>query len=250
MVMYGSTTFMILVTDVRRTATPLWSTAGLEPGRWTLAAGLATGGSALSWFRDRFAADLVHAQASGGTDAFTALAAEAAAVSSTEEVPLVLPYLSGERTPINDPRARGVVAGLSLHTTRGGLYRGLVEGIALAVRSNVDAMRALGAPIRRAVAVGGGVADAALVHAVSDAIGLEQVLPVSTVGASRGDAFLAGVVSGRLALADIEDWVETRAVVAPDPDRGSVLDRRYSAFRRLYEETRPTVHALVDGLDR
>ena len=181
--------------------------------------------------------------------AFAALAAEAAAsaTAADREDVLFLPYLSGERTPINDPSARGVVAGLSLHSTRGDAYRGLLEGIAYAARSNIEAMRDLGATIRRVVAVGGGTADPFFLGLVSDACDLEQVVPVSTIGAARGDAFLAGLAAGVLRREDLAGWVEVATAVRPDPAARAGHDRRYAAFRRLYLETRDTVHDLVDG---
>ena len=135
MVMYGSTTFFILVTDAPVEAGSLWLTAGAERGQWALAAGLATGGSALAWFRDRFARELVAAERAGGASSFAALSAEAAAAEAAagddpdHEDILFLPYLSGERTPINDPHARAVIAGASLHSTRGDLYLALLQEI-------------------------------------------------------------------------------------------------------------------------
>ena len=68
----------------------------------------------------------------------------------------MLPYFAGERTPIQDPDARGVIAGLTLSHTRGDLYRAALEATAFGVRHNVETMRAAGADIRRIVAVGGG----------------------------------------------------------------------------------------------
>jgi xylulokinase len=245
MLMYGSTTFLILLTATALPATPLWLTAGVDPGTWALAAGLATGGSALAWFRDRFAPDLVAAEAAGGPSAFEALAAEAAFEHG--DTPIVLPYLSGERTPLNDPFARGVIAGLSLHAGRGDVYRGLVAGIAHAVRANVEAMRALGAPIQRVVAVGGGTADRALVQAVSDTTGLDQALPVSTVGAARGDAFLAGRAAGILEARDLAGWVEVRDVIEHDPGAADRVAAEADRFQRLYADTRALVHELAAG---
>lgn len=242
MLMYGSTTFLLLVLGSPVPADPLWLVAGLEPGRWALAAGLATGGSALAWFRDRFARDLVADEAANGANAFAALGAEASEASGDDV--LFLPYLSGERTPINDPAARGVVAGLSLHSTRGDLYRGLLQGIAYATRSNIEAMRDLGATVSRVVAVGGGTADPHLLGLVSDACGLDQVVPAATIGAARGDAFLAGRVAGLLAPADLADWVVTADTIRASPAARAEHDRRFELFRRLYGETASTVHEL------
>jgi xylulokinase len=248
MIMYGSTTFFLLVTGAPLAADPLWLVAGAEPGRWNLAAELATSGSAMAWFRDRFAPDLAAAESAGGQNAFAALASEATKGETTDrEDILFLPYLSGERTPINDPAARGVIVGLSLHSTRGDVYRGLLQGIAYAVRSNLEAMRNLGATIRRVVAVGGGTADQYFLGLVSDVCGVEQEVPSSTIGAARGDAFLAGLAAGTLHRADLAGWVSVATTIRPDPEARAGHDRRYPAFRRLYAETRDTVHGLSAG---
>jgi len=247
MVMYGSTTFFILLTAAPLEAGTLWLTAGPERGTWALAAGLATGGSSLAWFRDRFAPDLIAAERAGGPSAFAALSAEAEATEATSddgEAVLFLPYLSGERTPINDPRARGVITGLSLRTGRGDIYRGLLHGIAYAARANLEAMRELGAPIDRAVAVGGGTSDAYLLQLVSDATGIEQHIPSSTIGASRGDAMLAGLAAGLLRPEDLAAWTSIERTIEPRPETRAGHDQRSVAFGSLYRTTRDIVHAL------
>lgn len=248
MIMYGSTTFFILVTDAPVDAGSLWLAAGAERGRWVLAAGLATGGSALAWFRDQLAPDLVAAERAGGAAAFAALSAEAlradAELAADEREDLLfLPYFSGERTPINDPRARGVAAGLSLGTNRGALYLGLLQGIAYATRANLDAMRDL-APIRRVVAVGGGTADPLLLQLVSDAAGIEQEIPGETIGAARGDALIAGLASGIVQPGESTEWMSVHRAVRPRPEERAAHDRRYHAFYELYLATRAVVHEL------
>ena len=252
MVMYGSTTFFIAVTSDPVEAGSMWLTAGAERGTWALSGGLATGGSALAWFRDQLAPDLLAAEAGGGPSAFAALSAEAAEAERASgaerghEGLLFLPYFSGERTPINDPRARGVVAGVSLASTRGHLYLALLQGIAYATRANLESMRALGATIGRVVAVGGGTADRLLLQLVSDACGIEQVVPGNTIGASRGDALLAGLASGVVEAADVDGWMSVDHVVRPRPETAAGHDRRYHAFRALYPATRDIVHGLAD----
>jgi xylulokinase len=243
MTMYGSTTFFILVTEAAVEAGSLWLTVGAERGQWALAAGLATGGSALAWFRDQLAADLLAEERSGGTSAFAALSSEAASAEAAGEDLLFLPYFSGERTPINDPLARAVAAGLSLGSGRGALYLALLQGIAYATRANLEAMRAL-APIRRVVAVGGGTADPLLLQLVSDACGIEQEIPSATIGASRGDALLAGLASGIVGRDSVGAWMGIDRVVRPRTDTRAAHDRRYRAFGELYLATREIVHGL------
>jgi xylulokinase len=249
MIMYGSTTFFIQVTDAPVEAGSLWLTPGLERGQWAISGGLATGGSALAWFRDQLARDLVEAEAAGGQPAFAALSAEAAAADAARaagarEDLLVLPYFSGERTPINDPRARGVLAGLSLGSTRGDAYLALLQGIAYATRANLEAMRSLGPPIRRVVAVGGGTADPVLLQLVSDACGIEQEVPGETIGAARGDAILAGLATGALSADAVGGWMSVDRIVRPNLNARAAHDRRYRAFGDLYRATREIVHGL------
>jgi xylulokinase len=250
MLMYGSTSFFILVTDRAVEAGSLWLTAGGEAGRWAIAGGLATGGSALAWFRDRFARELLNAERAGGANAFAALSEEAAASEAAGgEALLFLPYLSGERTPINDPNARAVIAGASLHSTRGDLYRALLQGVAYAIRANLEAMGGL-AKIRRVVAVGGGTLDGYHLQLVSDAAGVAQLIPTSTIGAARGDAMLAGLASGLLGRADLAAWTSIARVIEPRPETRPGHDRRYEAFGELYRATRPIVHGLGDSARR
>lgn len=107
-------------------------------------------------------------------------------------------------------------------------------------------MRDLGAHIGRVVVVGGGTADPYFLGLVSDACGIDQVVPVSTVGAARGDAFLAGLAAGVLERGDLAGWVDVAATVRPDLAARAGHERRYAAFRGLYEETKETVHGLSD----
>lgn len=245
MIMYGSTIFLIAVLDGFRPAGPLWITPGATPGTWTFAAGLATSGLAMAWFRDRLAPELVAAERSGGRNAYAALEDEASASDPGSKALLFLPYLSGERTPIQDPLARGVVAGLSLATTRGDLYRALLEGIACAVRANLDAMANHGAELRRIVAVGGGTANRLALQLVSDVAGVEQLLPERTVGASLGDAFLAGVAAGLVEPAALaRDWVAIRETIRPVPAASGSAAIRSARFHQLYLDTMDVVHAL------
>ncbi|MEO5704227.1 MAG: FGGY family carbohydrate kinase [Candidatus Limnocylindrales bacterium] len=250
MIMYGSTTFFIQVTEKPVAAGSLWLTPGTERGQWAISGGLATGGSALAWFRDQLASDLVDQERAGGPSPFAELSAEAAVAeaavaSGSAEDLLFLPYFSGERTPINDPLARAVAAGLSLGTTRGGMYLALLQGIAYATRANLEAIRALGAPIRRVVAVGGGTADPLLLQLVSDATGIEQEIPGATIGASRGDALLAGLASGLITRDEVGAWMSVDRVIRPRPAMRAGHDRRYRAFGELYRSTRDIVHGLA-----
>jgi len=241
MVMYGSTAFFILVLDDPLPNAVTWTTAGAFAGQHVLAAGMATTGALTRWFRDELARDLPPDQA------YARLFAEAAGVAPGAEGLLLLPYFSGERTPIDDPRARGVIAGLGLHHRREHLFRAVLEGVALGIRHNLDAFEGIGAPVRRLVAVGGGAQGDTWLRIVSDASGRAQQVPGLTIGASFGDAFLAGLATGRVRRADLPAWVGATRTIRPDPTPRPVYDAAYARYLELYRATRTIVHGLGDA---
>jgi xylulokinase len=232
MLMYGSTLFLIQVAGSVRPHPKLWSTAGLEPGTRDIAAGMATSGILTGWLR-RLAGDPPFAQ----------LVEEAAGVPAGADGLLVLPYFAGERTPLFDPDARGVICGLTLGHGREHLYRAVLEGIAYGVRHNLEAMEEAGGPARRLVAVGGGTRGGLWTQIVSDVTGREQDLPRETIGAAYGDALLAATGTG-LAPAGT-DWAVIAETVEPDRDAAGLYDELYVGYRGLDEATRETAHALA-----
>lgn len=234
MVMYGSTTFFVLVQDAPTPDPRVWSVPGAFAGQTNLAAGMGTTGSLTKWFRDELAP---------GAD-FATLFEEARGVPAGADGLLVLPYFAGERTPINDPRARGVVAGLTLGHTRAHVFRAVLEGVGHGVRHNLATFAEMGARIKRVVAVGGGTRDTLWPQIVSDIAGVTQELPGETIGASYGDAFLAGLAAGVLRREDLARWVRIERVVTPDPTGRALHDDRHTAFLALYPAARDVLHAL------
>src|SRR5262249_15942656 len=157
------------VTPRRPTPPSSICAAGLVGAVWrhTLAAGVSPSGALTRWLRDGMAPDLVTPEAPGA-DAYGALAREAATIRPGSAGLAVLAYFSGERTPINDPDARGLIAGLSLAHTRAHLFRAASEGIAYGVRHDLEVMREAGARTGRVVAVSGGTNNPLWVRIVSD----------------------------------------------------------------------------------
>ena len=232
MLMYGTTMFLVNVVGEPVSDPRLWSTAGAFEGTSCLAGGMATSGAVTGWLSDLTGAG------------YGTLTREAAALPPGAEGLLMLPYFAGERSPLFDPDARGVVAGLTLRHGRGHLYRAALEATAFGVRHNLDAMREAGGDPRRLVAVGGGAREL-WTQIVSDVTGLEQSVPRHTVGAAYGDAFLAAVGTGLAAREDIGDWNPVESRVLPDPARGRTYQGLYEHYLALYSSTRETVHELA-----
>lgn len=232
MLMYGSTMFFVQVLPELRSHPLLWTTAGVEPGSHTLAAGMATSGSLTAWVQ----------QITGGAS-FADLVGEAAQVPPGADGLLVLPYFAGERTPIFDPQARGVIAGLSLRHRRGHLYRAVYEGIAYGIRQILDFLDQAGGPAGRIIAVGGGTQGRLWTQIVSDVSGREQLMPQQTIGASYGVALLAAIGTG--AVSADTDWARLAETVRPDVALRADYDRLFAAYGELYPATRDQVHLLA-----
>ena len=155
----------------------------------------------------------------------------------------LLPYLAGERTPIFDPDARGLIVGLTLRHGQPELLRAVLEGIAFAIRHNVETMASVGSECTRIVGVGGGTRGDLLPQIVADVLGREQAMCDPAVGASFGSAILAAT---RRFTRD-RAW---RLGAAGAHARAGRLDRRhllelYDRYRELYPRMAADMHALA-----
>jgi xylulokinase len=131
-----------------------------------------------------------------------------------------------------------------LSHARGHVYRSLLEATAYGVRHNLEVMHEAGARPGRIVAVGGGTKGDLWPQIVSDTTGEAQVLPAEKIGASFGDAFLAGVGLGLVDRAG--DWNSVETTVDPREENGAIYDRLYRIYRDLYPATAEQAHALAD----
>jgi xylulokinase len=237
MLMYGSTIFTIRVGAAPAADPRLWHAPWLFADQHACMAGLATSGTLTRWFADQLARDLPPEAA------LAALAAESETSPPGANGLVVLPYFSGERTPIHDPDAKGAVIGLTLKHTRADLYRATLEGIAYATRHIFDTYAEAGAPPRKIVSVGGGLRNRTWAQATSDVSGFSQGVCRINFGASYGDAFLARLAIGGVSRSSIKVWNPPTDTIAPDLHNAEVYQRGYATFRSLY----PRVCDLMQG---
>jgi xylulokinase len=233
MVMYGTTMFIVGLVEQPIASAQLWGTAGLRPGVSCAAAGMATSGSATGWVRDLVGSD------------YDTLTGEAKQVPAGSGGLLMLPYLAGERTPLFDDRARGLVLGLTLDHGRAHLYRASLEGVACGVRHNLAAMRDSGVAVERLVAVGGGTTGGLWIQIVSDVTGLAQDVPRETIGASYGDAMLAATATGAASVDEVAAWNPILRSVTPDVTARAVYDELYDLYIGAYRDNAGAMHRLA-----
>jgi len=231
MLMYGSTMFLVQIIDTYFSDPALWTTAGVERETLALAAGTSTAGSLVRWLQT----------VTGGAP-FQTLMAEAQAVPPGSEGLVVLPYLAGERTPVFDPDARGVFAGLTLRHGRGHLFRAVYEGISFGIRQILERFDDAHVATRT-VAVGGGLRSPVWAQTLTDVTGRPQLVPEQVIGASYGDALLAAIGVGLVPSGT--DWAKIAAEIAPDPANRALYDDLYRTWCDLYPTTRDLVHRLA-----
>lgn len=204
----------------------------LAPGLYLPNGCMATSGSFIRWFQ---------AEIAGGAP-LSVLDAEAEAAGPGAGGVIALPYMLGEKTPLQDPDARGAFVGLSLATGRGELFRAVLEGIAFAFRHHVDVFTELGHAPRRVRVSNGGARSVLWKQVTADVLGLPLETLRSHPGSALGAAFVAGMGVGAFSGWDaIDRFVEVGEIVEPrDHDR---YDLAYASFRALY----PALKASLPG---
>lgn len=232
MLMYGSTMFFVQVLADFHSHRQLWTTAGVERGTLTLAGGMSTSGSLITWLAHLF-----------GDVPMETLMAEALTAGPGADGLLVLPYFAGERSPILDPDARGTIIGLTLRHGRGHLVRAALEGICFGLRQSLELFESSGQPIQRILAVGGGTQGTLWTQLVSDILGRTQIIPEQTIGASYGNALMAAIATG--AVPPGTDWTRMARMVEPDPESAEQYDILYDKYCQLYPATVGHMHALA-----
>ena len=166
-------------------------------------------------------------------------AAEQAAVRADmlgENRVFFLPYLMGERSPINDTDARGTFVGLRMDTGRAELVQAVLEGVSFAIRDSFEVTKALGVPVTRSKLCGGGARSPLWRRMLANILNITLEIPQTEEGPGYGGAMLAMVGCG--AYSNVADCaaalVKTSETVAPEPALAEKYEARYRQFRQIY----------------
>jgi xylulokinase len=218
----------ILLTTARPLVDPrLYLDFHLRPGLYLPNGCMATSGSFIRWFQAHMA----------GGEPLERLDAEAALSSPGAGGVVALPYMLGEKTPLHDPNARGAFIGLSLATTRGDLFRAVLEAIAYGFRHHLDVFAELGQVPRRVRVTNGGARSRLWVQVTADVLGKPLETLAVNPGSALGAAFAAGMGVGAFDDWDaIERLVQVGEVVQPRDHEA--YEGPYRVFRALYPALR------------
>ena len=215
------------------------------PGKWLLQGGTVGGGGTMRWFEQQFGDYERSRKEVSGKSSLVQLGELAEAVSPGCDGLVFLPYMSGERTPIWDPDAKGVYYGIDFSKTKGHFVRACMEGVAYSLRHNLETAAAAGAKANVLRAVGGSANSLLWTQIKADVTGSPIIVPYADEATTLGAAILAGVGCGM--YASYEEAVrltvrETRRH-EPDPSKKAVYDKNYETYLALYTSLKDLMHA-------
>lgn len=235
--MTGTSTVLIMPAPLKIVEPAFITMPHALPARRLLLGAMTSTGASLRWFLDQFGDMERQTARARGTDPFDELVALAASVPPGNDGLVFLPYMMGERSPIWNTGARGVLSGLSLATTKGAIVRAILEGSAFALRHNLEVAARAGLAIGAVRSVGGGARSKLWNQIKADVLGRTILLPESAVGAAFGSALLAGVGAGLLPSSGeaFARRVRIREHFEPNTENHRRYTDLYAVFRDSYE---------------
>ena len=247
---FGSTLFYIYCLPERMPACDADHFPGSNPftipGSFAAMGGTNCCGAMTAWVRDTFYQDAVAAQKAGGPSAWQVMAEEAAGVPAGSGGLVVLPYLYGERSPIHDPLARGVIFGLTGSHGRAAVCRAALEGTAYSLGSHLRLFAAHGLEPEEIVIAGGGTKNPLWMQITADVLGRPVKVAQSWQTACYGDACMAAVGCGLLKdFSALKAALPPAQTVRPDPERHGLYRKYQDIYEALYRQTSQLMHDLA-----
>lgn len=243
MLMYGSSIFIIHVVDRLTTDPRIWAGPYLFKNTYSMAAGMSTSGTLTRWYKEQFARDIAEMAVQCGENEYAAIAKAAEHIPAGSDGLIVLPYFSGERTPINDVDAKGVIFGLNLNHTREHIYRACLEGIGYGISQHFDIFRECGVSTNKIMAVGGGTKNQGWIQIVSDVCQETQHMAKEKTGAAYGDALLSALAVGFYpSLETLESKIQIESSVVPNPGVRALYANARKKYDLLYSNTKEIMH--------
>lgn len=152
-----------------------------------------------------------------------------------------LPYLMGERSPHNDPDARGAFIGMTMDTTRADMTQAVLEGVAFALRDSLEVAKSLGIQIARTKICGGGAKSPLWKKILANVLNICVDVPENEEGPSMGGAMLAAVACGEYQSVEeaAQAIVKIKDVIEPEPELAARYEERYQQFKKIYPVCKP-----------
>jgi xylulokinase len=205
------------------------------PGLTLINGCMAASGSLVKWFHNELAASATLAE----------LDQEAVAIAPGADGIVVLPYFLGEKTPIFDPSARGVFAGVMLHHTRAHLYRAVLEAVCYGFQHHLSILEEAGRPIRRICAADGGSRSSLWMQIAADIVNRPLEIVGGEAASALGVAFVAAMGVGLFRQwSEIERFITRGTIYQPRSQAVARYQRGFALYRDLYARLQPFLPEL------
>ena len=217
------------------------------PDKWHIMGVSLSSGGSFRWFRDSLGQFEVAQAEFRSIDPYDLMTEEAAKAPPGSEGLLFLPYLTGERTPVIDPDAKGAWVGLNVRHTKGHLIRSIMEGVAFSLRDSLEIMKEMGIEVREIRVSGGGARSALWRQIQADVYNHPVVTTTATEGPAFGVALLAGVGKGLFSSVReaCEATIRVVSETKPIQENAEIYDRYYSLYRGLYGALKDTTDGIA-----
>ncbi len=211
-----------------------------------------TGGQSIRYLRDQFSQVEVETERILGVSSYDLLNMQAAKVPLGSQGLIILPYLMGERTPIWDTQARGVIFGLSLTHGKGHLVRAMMEAVAYALYDSYRLIKAAGLKINYPIIFNeGGAVSKLWRQIITDVFNVPTVLVKRRTGAPFGDAVLAGVMTGIYKDFSVaKEWAGYIDEMTPNPANHERYMEYFTLYKQIYEHVKDDFKALAQLRDK
>jgi len=245
----GTSTCHMAVYDKPLFNTHVWGPYpdALLPGTWVLEGGQTATGSIVTWLADNFGYREELQATERGVDRFAVLDEKAAAVPAGAEGLVLLDYWQGNRSPLRDPLARGVVYGLSLRHTIGHLLRAIYEGTAMGSRHILQDLKQAGYEPTGIYACGGGTRSRLWLQIHADVCQVPLYVTQQPEATVLGTAICAAVGAGLFdtAAEAVEQMVTIKREILPDPARRETYDWLFDKYVRTYPQLKDLMHEVA-----
>lgn len=221
------------------------------PGTFCIGDGTNAAGTLTKWVRDTFYREELAAEARGGENAYAAMAREAAEIPAGSEGLVMLPYIYGERSPIQDPDACGMLFGLTGKHSRKHINRAALEAVGYSTCQHIRLFTEMGIAPSHVITAGGGTKNSTWMQIISDILGMEITIPKDYQASSYGDAMMAAIGAGRLEnFTSLKKSLPKGTVIKPNPENRGIYGFYYEKYLQLYLANRQLMHEFKEACNR
>lgn len=222
------------------------------PGQWCFLGLVLSAGGTFKWLRDTFFRREKQEYAAKGLDVYDYMTALAEKARPGCEGLMCLPYLNGEKTPITDENARGVLFGLSYRHGPGEIARSVMEGVTFAMRDTIEICRSMGLNVSEVRSSGGGAKSPLWRQIQADIYQANVVTMNLEEGPAAGAAILAAVASGyfRDVAEGCDAWLKPVSTTEPIRANAELYEAYYQTYHQLYADLKQTFRSQAEIVER